>query len=60
MPMALRDALDICGSPGENADRPSLYTMAWVTLKSARGQTVRQHRLRASHMIGPGADGEAA
>jgi hypothetical protein len=50
----------ICAAPGEHAHRPSLYAMAWLTLKSARGQIVHQHRLRASHMIVHSAGGEAA
>ncbi|WP_288995767.1 hypothetical protein [uncultured Gemmobacter sp.] len=59
-PLLQRDAMAICAAPGDHAHRPSLYAMAWLTLKSARGQIVHQHRLRASHMIDHSAGGEAA
>jgi len=39
---AVADALKIASNPETYADQPGLRFVAWATLKSARGQTMRQ------------------
>lgn len=41
----------IVTTPEAYAHNPNLFGIAWASLKSARGQTVHQHRLRPAHHI---------
>lgn len=52
-------ARDILADPGRHSDSPRLFRLAWATLKSRRGQTVHQHRLRALYLIEGQQGGEA-
>ncbi|PCJ75549.1 MAG: hypothetical protein COA53_06545 [Rhodobacteraceae bacterium] len=42
---AVADALKIASNPETYADQPGLRFVAWATLKSARGQTMRQRNI---------------
>ena len=44
-PLVIRQARAIVRSPDKYAHKPLTRMMAWATLKSARGQTIRQRRL---------------
>lgn len=41
----------IVATPEAHANHPHLFGHAWAALKTARGQTVHQHRLRPAHQI---------
>lgn len=41
----------IVSSPEAHAHHPHLFGIAWASLKSQRGQTVHQHRLRPAFQI---------
>lgn len=41
----------IVSTPEAHAHNPQLFGYAWASLKSQRGQTVHQHRLRPAFQI---------
>ena len=46
----LQDSRQIVANPSPD-HRPGLRLLAWATLKSARGQTVCQHRLQTAPVV---------